>query len=270
MNIDRALFGLIGPVIMSALIVPSAVAAENKEDSDEWRQRVLIYGWFPSVDGTLNFDIPGTGGSASADASELVDKLQGVFMGTYEARKQKWSFLGDVIYLNLSNSDNKAASVPGGPGVGQVTVGAKQDMKAWVVGFYGGYNVHQSEKLSTDIIAGARYLSVDVDAKLDIAGPLPPTLPSIKLSESVSLWDAIIGVRGKATVNDKWYLPYHLDIGAGGSDLTWQALAGVGYRFNSWGDVILAYRHLEYDQGKKDLLQDVSFSGPALGLNIRF
>jgi len=111
---------------------------------------------------------------------------------------------------------------------------------------------------------------MDVDAKLDTTGLLPPTLPSAELSRSVSLGDAIVGVRGKATVNDKWYFPYHLDVGTGGSDLTWQASAGVGYQFNSWGDVILVYRHLGYDQGKKDLLQDVSFSGPALGLSIRF
>ncbi len=99
----------------------------------------MIYGWFPSIDGTLNFDIPGSGGSGSsggssagAVASELIDSLQGVFMGSYEVKKQKWSFLGDVIYLSLSNSDDNAVSVPGGPGMGQVSVGAKQDLMAWV------------------------------------------------------------------------------------------------------------------------------------------
>lgn len=245
--------------------MPSFLHAADVDRSTEWKQRISIYGWFPSIDGKLNYAIPGTGDSAEADASDLIDNLQGVFMGTYEARKQKWSFTGDVIYLSLSNSEDDSISIPGEP-----ALGSQQDMKAWVVGLYGGYNVYLTKKVSTDILAGVRYLSVDVDATVDISGPPPPSLPSKSLSESVNLWDGIVGVRGKAMLSDKWYVPYHFDIGTGNSDLTWQAFAGVGYRFNSWGTVVLAYRHLEYDQGKNDLLQNVSFSGPALGLNFHF
>lgn len=270
MKSDKSLLTLSVLVIFSMLFVLPVVYAAEGRDTDAWQQRILVYGWFPSVNGTLNFDIPGTGGSASADASDLVDGLQGVFMGTYEARKQKWAFLADVIYLNLSNSDDKLVSVPVGPGSGTVKLDAEQSMKAWVLGLYGGYNVYQTERMSTDVVAGVRYLSVDADVKLNVTGPLPPTLPGAKLSQSVDLWDGIIGVRGKATINDKWYLPYHLDIGAGDSDFTWQAMVGAGYRFNSWGDVVLAYRHLEYDEGNDGLLQDVSFSGPAIGINFRF
>jgi hypothetical protein len=103
------------------------------------------------------------------------------------------------------------------------------------VGLYGGYNVHQTERVTTDILGGVRYLSLDTDAKLDITGPLPPGLPSKELSESVNLWDGIVGINGKAMLSDKWNVRYHFDIGTGDSDLTWQALAGIGYRFNSWG-----------------------------------
>lgn len=265
MKSGKSLMRLFTPVIVSILIMPSIVHAADVDESDKWKQSVLIYGWLPSIDGTLNYDIPGTGGSAGADASDLIDNLQGVFMGTYEARKQKWSFKGDVIYLSLSNSEDRSISIPGEP-----TLGSKQEMKAWVVSLYGGYNIYHTERVSTDIMLGVRYLSMDVDATLDITGSLPPTLPSKELSESVNLWDGIVGVKGQAMLSDKWYLPYHFDIGAGNSDLTWQALAGVGYRFNSWGDVALVYRHLGYDQGKKDLLQDVRFSGPALGIRFRF
>jgi len=52
------------------------------------------------------------------------------------------------------------------------------------------------------------------------------------------VWDVVIGVRGHANLNRQWYLPYQLDIGAGQSDLTWQAAGGIGYRFD-WGDVNL-------------------------------
>jgi len=37
-----------------------------------------------------------------------------------------------------------------------------------------------------------------------------------------------------------------------------------------WGDLILAYRHLSYDMGSDELLQNTDFSGPALGVVFRF
>ena len=43
----------------------------------------------------------------------------------------------------------------------------------------------------------------------------------------------------------------------------WQAMTGVTHTYG-WGDVGLVYRHLAYDQGSDGLLQNLSFSGPAL------
>ncbi len=37
-----------------------------------------------------------------------------------------------------------------------------------------------------------------------------------------------------------------------------------------WGGVKLAYRHLAYDQEGDSFIQDLSFSGPALGIGFRF
>lgn len=60
-----------------------------------------------------------------------------------------------------------------------------------------------------------------------------------------------------------------LDAGTGSSALTWQGMAGIGYTFK-WGNVLLAYRHLYYDQKGDKLVQDMRFSGPALGASFRF
>ena len=93
------------------------------DTTDNWQHRILIYGWFPSIDGTLNYDIPGSDEDADADASDLIDNLEGVFMGAYEGRKGKWSLKADVIYLDLSNSEQNAVSAPIGPGGAEVQVG---------------------------------------------------------------------------------------------------------------------------------------------------
>jgi len=39
-------------------------------------------------------------------------------------------------------------------------------------------------------------------------------------------------LRGTTELNDKWYLSYYGDVGAGGSDLTWQAALAANYRMN--------------------------------------
>jgi len=52
--------------------------------------------------------------------------------------------------------------------------------------------------------------------------------------------------------------------GTGSSDLTWSAMTGLTRSFG-WGDILFVYRHLEYDEDFDGLMQNFSFSGPALG-----
>ena len=244
-------------------------AAPIVEESD-LQQRIMIYGWLPDLSGTLKYPLPpGSGGDVNVDASTLIDALKMVFIGTYEIRKDKWSFMADAIYLNLGKSDSKAATIPAGPGNSQIEVAADQSMKAWVLGFVGGYNMVQTDKSTFDLTAGARYLSLDVGVDLQIDGPLPPQLPGRSFDKTVELWDAVVGFKGQYRFNENWFMPYYADIGAGDSDLTWQAMVGVGYSYG-WGDVLLAYRHLSYDEGNDGLVQDLELSGPAIAVNFRF
>jgi hypothetical protein len=64
-------------------------------------------------------------------------------------------------------------------------------------------------------------------------------------------------------------VPYYLDIGAGDSDFTWQAIAGVGYSFG-WGDVLGVWRYLDYDTPNNDPIQNADFNGPAIGVTFHF
>ena len=253
---------------MLALTFTTSAKAETGAASHGWQHRLVVYGWFPDIEGTFNFDIPGSGNSARAEASDLIDNLEAVFMGAYEGRRGKWSIKVDVLYLDLDNSADKSVTIPVGPG-STAKVRADLGLTGWQVGLYGGYSVMQAEQATVDLLTGLRYLSLETDAKVIINGPLPPTLPSATLSQSVDFWDAVVGLKGQYNFNENWYVPYHVDIGAGDSDLTWQVLAGVGYRFD-WGSVMLAYRHLYYDQGSSGKLQDLEFSGPAVGVSFSF
>jgi hypothetical protein len=120
-----------------------------------------------------------------------------------------------------------------------------------------------------NVLVGARYLSLDQELDLRLSGPLPPTLPTAHLSESGHVWDGIVGVRGRFGLGESsWYVPYHLDLGAGDSEFTWQALAGIGYRWD-WGNLVVVYRHLDFEEEGR-AFEDLSFGGPALGVQFRF
>jgi hypothetical protein len=118
-------------------------------------------------------------------------------------------------------------------------------------------------------IFDARYfdLSTDLLFNFNPGGPGPGiTLPA---STSGDIWDGIVGLKGSVNLSKRWFVPYYADIGTGDSDLTWQAMAGISYRAAHWADIALTYRHLEWDLGSQ-LVDDLSFSGPMLGVIFRF
>ena len=91
------------------------------------------------------------------------------------------------------------------------------------------------------------------------------------IERSTDLLDAIIGVRGRFPLGTggRWFVPYHLDIGTGSSDFTWQGLLGIGYAYK-WGEVLLSYRYLQYEEGDDKFLQDLKLGGLGVGVNFRF
>ena len=246
----------------SMLLTSATVTAADKGPSD-WQYGLLIYGWLPDISGELIHNIPDEGDSAAVEI-DWFDLLDMAFMAAFEARKGDWAAFTDIIYFDLSGDRNRSVTLPGGDDVPLADGDWELEGWAWTVA--GSYTPWRSNNSHLDLLAGARYLPVDSTVKVTGRGPLQQKL---KLSKSVDLVDAIVGAKGQIGLNDKWFLSYYGDLGAGDSDITWQVMGGVGYRFN-WGEVFLDCRHLEYDQEDDKLLQDVSFSGAMIGVGFRF
>lgn len=220
--------------------------------ANEVKQQISIYGWLPSLDGTLTFKVPGEpDDSANANA---IDSLDAVFMGGYEIRKNEWSFLTDLIYLKMSGDTHGL----------NPNVNLNLELTAKIFGFYGGYNLSQTEKIDINVIAGLRYFGLGLDVTRSGGAFANSTL-----SASVDNYDAVIGIAGNYTIDKNWYVPYQFDIGAGDSDLTWQANVSVAYRFD-WGDVLATYRYVHYDKGDSLLVKDFNLYGPKLGVVFHF
>jgi len=248
----------------------SAAAESMTEGSDKWQYEFTIYGWFPSIDGKLKYEVPpDNGDEVGVDISQILDSLNFIFMGIFETRKNKLSFGLDLIYLDLSNS--KSTDITIGPDAGEsLSVTAGLGLESWVVTGVAGYDLVQTKKSRMAVIGGVRYLDLSADLDLSISiEDMPENPPPASLSGSDDFWDGIVGIRGAFMLNENWYIPYYGDIGAGDSNLTWQLFAGIGYMFH-WGDIRLGYRYLEYDQDDDKFLQDLKLYGPVLGLGFRF
>jgi opacity protein-like surface antigen len=169
--------------------------------------------------------------------------------------------------MDISDDTTTTVNIPIGPGI-PVTTSASADQTSWIVHLVGGYNLLTDGGSWLDLTAGVRYLEIDsnVDLTLAVLGPGQ----SVTLSESDSVWDGIIGLKGRVALGERWHLPYYFDIGTGDSDFTWQAIVGVSFQATKSVNVAFVYRHLEWEFASDSLVNDLYFSGPALGVTFHF
>lgn len=248
------------PVLL--LIGAPLLAAETAPQQDNWDFAAAIYGWLPSINGDLVFPT-GTGETLTMDAGEILDNLKMTAQVGLQARKNKWSLLADVIYMDLGNEQSATTDLPGD---NTLTTTFDLGMKSWIVDLDAAYTIAKSKRNETQFLFGVRYLWIE--SSLGIS-PDSDYLPGQNLEATADVWDAVIGLRGFLALSEKWTVPYRLDIGAGGSDFTWQGMAGIDYGW-SWGGALLMYRYLYYDLGDDGIMQKMDMPGPLLGFRFKF
>lgn len=251
-----------------------------------WDFSVMPYLWLPSIDATLNFGPPPTGGASArveSNPDSYLDNLDMALMIAGTARKGRWLVSTDLIYLDFSKDDSKVKDVDFNPGPGlanittsTVDASVGMELKAVVWQLAGGYALVRDAKTTVDVLGGFRYVgldaSTDASVSVTVTGPagLSTTVSrSGRIEKSANIWAGIVGAQARFGLGDSpWFAKAYADVG-GGDAFTWQGIAGVGYGFK-WGDVVLDYRYLYYSQDDGKLIDRMSFGGLALGANFRF
>ncbi len=265
---------LLASLWMLAALLPSQSHAESS--ADRWQWHATIYAWLPSLGGKTSFPPDGDGPSIDISADQILSALNFAFMGSFEGRNGPWGVATDVIYLDLGASKKATRDF----GIGRIELPAsvdanlRLDVTGWVWTIAGSYAAVQQQDFSMDVLAGARMLDLEEGLRWSVNGdisslPLPGRSGSSHVKDT--LWDAIVGLKGRATfgADRNWYVPYYVDVGTGDSDLTWQGMVGLGYSFNSV-DITAVWRYLDYDLGGHTPIQSINFNGPAFGVTFRF
>jgi len=243
-------------ILMTSLLFLAATSVSAEEKSaDQWQFDTTVYLW----GATLKMHTP-QGDPVMINFGTILKNLDLAAMVTLAARKDKFSMLADVIYMDLSDSQKHDGNFQGVPIEGKLTVG----MKSWVLNLIGGYNLIDSGKDVFDIAAGARYLDVEVPVTIKLNNN------KIKTSGQDSGWDAVIGLKGRHNFNDGYHFNYYADIGGGFSKLTWQTAANFSYDYKKFTGVV-GYRYLKWNfTNDQPALDDLVIHGPYVGAKFSF
>lgn len=256
---------------MAALALSAPASSQTQMVSDPWQYSALVYVWLPDIGGKTTFPA-GTGSSISVDASQIIDSLKFTFMGTFEAKKGRWGIFTDVVYLDVGSSKSQTRDlvIDGHPLPAGITADATLDLKGLVWTLAGTYNLVKDPGVTMDVLAGARLIDIkttlDWQFSADLGSdsfPARTGTTEVKATKT----DGIVGVKGRFNFGDnrEWFVPYYFDIGTGQTDLTWQAVGGIGYSFK-WGELFAVWRYLDYNFKSSSKIEDVNFNGPALGV----
>jgi hypothetical protein len=270
---------------ISGLASSGAIAQPAQPSASGWQFTVTPYFWAPALDTKLRYELPpGSGNVRTADVRidsiNLIDALNSAAMFAAEARNGRFTIVTDFIYLSFGNASSRVEAVDfvqGGrnPVSATLNTGTDSTVSGSLWTLAGGYTLADGAWGNVDGLAGFRLfsLSSDTDVRLSatVNGPGPgQTFSSTgRLSRDTTLFDGVVGVRGRFLLGSGFHIPYSLDVGAGSSRLTWQAAAAIGYQ-TGWAGVTLGYRHLAYEQSGDELVQDLSFSGPFLAVSFTF
>lgn len=241
----------------------SAVAAET----DGWQYELTPYLLAAGLNGEVG--VGGVTANVDASFSDILENLDAGFMAVFTAQNGPWTLGLDAVYMNLESESSGAVVGPGGV----VSAGGRLDLENSLYVYQGtlAYRV-LDEKARVDVLGALRFTRLEAD--VDVAVQFTPGIVfpggGTSAGGSESWTDFVVGARVLYPVSDTVALLGYADVGGGGSDLTYQLLAGMNWDFSRNLSAKVGYRYLYWDYENDGTVWDMAGSGPYLGLGIRF
>ena len=243
------------PTVGAVLATTAFASAPAAAQASTWQFEATPYLWMAGMQGDVGIGKLSAEG-VEASFGDIAKSLRAGFMGAFEARRNRAGILFDAIYMQLSQTTNAPAPF-------QADVHARPTQQAYTL--EGLWRVGDAPVV--DLVGGVRVNDVKLDLDLSATALAPQGRTLVR---SRSWADAIVGARVQYAIAPQWTLVGYVDVGGGGSEFTWQALAGAGYAINATTIAKFGYRYLKVDYHRDDFLYDVATAGPYAGIGIRF
>jgi opacity protein-like surface antigen len=253
------------PVIASptpeSVLMAQAGGSRPGASVGDWRFTLALSVWAPRTE--IDLTVGHLSQSATLNFSDIVEDLRFGFTGHFEATWREWSGLLEVFYFKVEKDETTGAGVP-----------TEVDFQQMFVEFGGTYRLATLPlggrgQITFEALAGGRLTYVE--AELSVGTPTR--------SRSTPLIDPMFGGRIAYRITDTVALWFRGDVAGFGisnsqSQLTYNLIAGLNWRFTHAGSVFAGWRYMrvkiEEGSGASTLDVDVSMNGPVLGINFYF
>jgi hypothetical protein len=256
--------------ITLALAVPAASVAATATGgaTDAWQFEITPYLFAAGLKGQVG--LRGVTADVDMSSSEVIDNLDSAFMVLFTARKGRWSYGLESVDFKISDEGAKSVSGP----FGGVTVDGALELTTSMNVYQGSIGYRLSDGATVlDLIGALRYTRVRADMNVVLnttPGIVFPPDNTLSADGSESWSDAVIGLRVLYPVAENVSLLGYADVGAGGSDLTYQLIAGANWEFAQDITAKVGYRVMDWDYDNDGTVWDMQTSGLYLGLGLQF
>ena len=222
---------------------------------DRWDWVIVPYLWNSSISSDLETAAAPPGGLGDdTHFNGILDEVDGVFQIHAEGEGDDWGAFADFTYFGLSHENDRPR------------FHTETDLDVRLFELAAIWSPGATRHAGLDVLAGLRYVDLDLTADLRPANPLFPT-SIVKVSESYS--DFMLGARYTWVWSDRWGLTLRGDGSWGQTEGTWSASAAVQYRTDG-GAWYFGYRYLDGSLKANGNTLDVTMDGPEVGYGFRF
>ena len=242
--------------ILTAILALATVASVHAEDIEKNVGHFSPYFWLPSMDVTSK--LPGLPPLDLELGFDDIVKNADIF--AISARGEywwgQWGVVADALWMSMEADELGPMS------------NAKIEIADGIVDVLAGYRFNLKkggpEVPSMRLLAGGRYHYL----KQELSGP-------VNSGGSRDWVEPVVGAQLLAPMGQKWLATARADAGGFGvadaSDITWSAMAGVGYEFAESWLVKLGYRYYYIDysdgEGPQTFGLEGNMHGPWLGVS---
>lgn len=211
-------------VCLGLVLSQPGVAAEP----NGWQYEVTPYLLGAALDGTVG--VRGVTTELDASFGDSFDNLDAGFMGYFTASKGPLMFGLEGVYMKLESDPVTAVVGPGG--VASVDGELDVTNRMYVGQATVGYSV-LDDRTRLTLFGAVRWTKLDADMSIKVQFDPAIVFPggSTSASGDESWTDGVIGALVVLPLTDHLALTGYADVGAGGSDLTYQFMGGVNWAF---------------------------------------
>lgn len=243
------------------------------------------YLWMPSLSGSVT--VKGVKTDINESFIDILDASDRVFglMGAIDASYDRFVFQVNAAWMTAEVKDQESGRHDG-------TLKADMTFDTTWLEFFGGYRFVDNKlgedpaskrRLALDGFVGGRVTWLDTDTTLKASAAF--TLPdgsvlgrdaSRDISASENWIEPFVGARLAGDLTENWSAVLRGDVGGfgvDGSQFSWQAVGGIGYRwhYETWNFALYAgYRALGQDYENGDFEWDMIVHGPIIGMQFSF